>query len=381
MMLKPARVLFGLLATASTLAVTGGSAHAAQGTDIVQATPAPGSHLDPHSSYYVLTMSPGQTVTQKVTITNPNSHAVLVDIGGVDAGTSGATGASYGTPSSQPKSTGEWITFVTDQLQLQPDTGRTVPFTISVPSNVGPGQYLAGVSAAVPLDATHSTVQAQGHSAKFNVTLEPQRILAVEVDVPGPRQPHLAVTGVRPVVQGDTLRLQFAIKNSGNAFAKGSGSVTVPDTNTRDNFSIDTFVSHTSIEYGVPWTKNIVPGTHTVTIRLVDQTGRIVTWSGAVDVSGAVGSSLQHTLAAAKGAHLQHHGGTSPTWIAWLIVPICIAGAVHLHRRRGAAAARRNSGGGPQAPRGVTATPPATTSGADRPPTPTDEKLEARASR
>src|SRR3954468_11218622 len=116
---KTFRVLFALTVAATTIGATGAAAHGGgPAGDIVQAKPADGSHLAPRGGYYVLPMGPGQTITQQVNITNPNSHAVIVDIRGVDAKTGGSTGVSYGTPSSTPTSVGTWVSFVTRQMQL-----------------------------------------------------------------------------------------------------------------------------------------------------------------------------------------------------------------------------------------------------------------------
>jgi hypothetical protein len=190
------------------------------------------------------------------------------------------------------------------------------------------------------------------------------------------------VRSVKPVVQANILRLQFDVGNVGNAFAKGSGSLTVPDTNTRLDFKIDTFVPHTSIKLPLAWTKDVVPGVHSVSLRLQDQNGRIFTWTGSVDVSGATGAALERTLSAAKGAHLGKRnessggGSSSLQWLALLLIPICIAAAVHLHRRRSTS----TSAPSPRTrrPRGFTATPPRER---DEPPDRSDSKVETNVSR
>ncbi len=377
-MLTPARVLLALSASALIISATPVIAHAAPAPDVVHAQVAAGSQTDPHHGYYVLQAKPGASITQQVVVSNPNDHAVVADVTGVDAWTSDATGVSYGTPRSTPKSTGAWITIVTPQLQLAPLASRTIPFTVSVPRDAGAGQYLAAVSISVPGPASPVSAPASGNKAAFAVTLQTQRVIAVEVDVPGPSAPHLAVRAVRPVVQANALRLQFDVANTGNAFAKGQGSLIVADTNTRRDFKIATFVSHTSIKLALAWTKNVVPGVHQVTLRLQDQTGRVVNWTGSVDVTGAAGASLERTLAAAKDAKLHHGGGTSLQWLALLLVPVCIAAAVHLRRRRSSSAPNRPSGpAARRGGRGATATPP-------RPhedPVPSPTKVEAGTSR
>lgn len=331
-MYKALRVLSTLAVAAATFVSTPIAAHGAQSPDLVHAVVAPGSQTDSHAGYYVLRLNPGATITQQIVVSNPNHHAVIADVASVDASTSDATGAVYGTPDSTPVGTGSWISFVTNQLQLAPGERRSLPFTVTVPRNAKPGQYLAAVSVAVPLAKTAASTPPDRRQAGFEVKLQPQRVIAVEVDVPGPRAPHLVVRGVKPVVQGTTLRLQFDVANTGNAFAKGHGTVTVADTKTRQDFKIGTFISHTAIKYAIAWTTDVVPGLHAVTMRLQDQTGRIATWTGTVDVSGSLGKQLQHDLTSAK--QLSHKSGTSFAWIAWLVIAICIAAAIHLRRRR-----------------------------------------------
>ena len=330
---------------------------------------------------YVIQAKAGATITQQVVVDNPNDHTVTANVSGVDAWTADATGASYGTPGSTPKSTGTWITFVTPQLQLTASQSRTIPFTVTVPTTALPGQYLAAVSVSVPAGSTPSSTPHNGNQAGFAITLQTQRVIAVEIDVPGPRTPHLVVRSVKPVVQANILRLQFDVANVGNAFAKGSGTLTVPDTNTRLDFPVNTFVPHTSIKLPLAWTKDVVPGVHQVSLRLQDQNGRIFTWTGSVDVSGAVGAALERTLSAAKGAHLgKHNNGkgssSSLQWLALLLIPICIAAAVHLHRRRSASAPASSPSG--RRPRGFTSTPPRDR---DASPDPSESKVETNASR
>jgi hypothetical protein len=376
MTFTPVRVLFAMSVAAFTITAVPGLANAAQAPDVVHAVVAPGSQTDPHHGYYVLGVKPGATITQQLVVTNPNDHTVTANVSGVDAWTGDATGVSYGAPGSTPKGTGTWIGLVTPQLQLAAHETRTIPFTVAVPTSAQAGQYLAALSVSVPLPPSQAANGAGGNTG-FDVRLQPQRLVAVEVDVAGPRAPHLVVQGVKPVVQANTLRLQFVVANVGNAFATGHGSLTVADTNTRRDFDIKTFVSHTTAKLAMAWTKDVVPGVHQVTLRLQDQSGRVVTWTGPVDVSGSIATSLEHTLAAAKNAKLHHSSGTSMKWLALLVVPVCIAAAVHLHRRR--------SGSTPvpvptvgRKLRGSTAVPPRTAEDTEHAPTP---KVEARASR
>ena len=328
-----------LVASGSVVAAVAAATPAAaatKGTDTVTAYPAPGSKVAPNSHYYRLTAGPGASVTQTVHLVNKNKHAIDVRIAGLDGYTSDATGAAYTTPNRVAKHTGTWIVVSTPELTMQPAEERDVTFTLHVPTNAKPGEYLGAVGLWVPLDSS-TTTRPGGNHAGFAVTLQGERVIAVEVVVPGPEHASLAVTGVTPVAAPDGLRLQVGIANQGNTFTHGSGVVTVADTKLNFPFQIDTFVSHTSITYRVPWTRTVVPGDHDVSVKLTYDNGRVTTWNGTIAIAGTLQRQLQKdlhdtTVGAPKPA--SSHSLTPFLAIALLGALVCIGGAVALRRRR-----------------------------------------------
>ncbi|HET9728191.1 MAG TPA: hypothetical protein VFR41_02160, partial [Acidimicrobiia bacterium] len=165
------------------------------------------------------------------------------------------------------------------------------------------------------------------------ITIDRQfvRVLAVEVDVPGPRAPQLVVAGAEPKLTPYGMALDVHIANKGNAFAHGNGVIRVPDTNTDYSFKVNTFVSHTAIVYElVPWTKTAVPGTHPVQVDITYDGGRRATWSGQVVVSPSAVGDLA-SLKPQNGTH----GGSFP-WLlllAALAAVFLIGGAILVRRR------------------------------------------------
>jgi hypothetical protein len=307
---------------------------ATKGTDTVNASAAPGSMLAPHSHYYRIVGAPGSSVTQTVDLVNKNSHPIDVRVAGLDGYTSDATGAAYTTPANVAKGTGTWIVVSTPELTLQAGEPRAVDFTVQIPAHTAPGEYLAAVGMWVPLAST-TTTQPGGNHAGFAVTLQGERVIAVEIIVPGPERASLVVGGVKAVAAPDGLRLQVAISNTGNAFTHGSGVITVADTKLDYPFDIDTFVSHTTIHYLLPWTRSVVPGTHQVSIKLTYDGGRVTTWNGAIVIAGALQRDLQTAL------HATQVGAPAPSrnWSQWLltggfvVLALCAAGAFWLRRR------------------------------------------------
>jgi len=289
-----------VIAVACFAAVVGAApARAVDQGDAVGASVPPGSLTPPNARFYLLPLRPGQNVTQTLHLQNPNDHAVNVVIEPVDAGTNSITGVRYGTPGSPKALTSRWVVVSTPQVTLQAGEERNVLFTVQVPSGVKPGQYLAGLSASVPVTPDTSGVAAPPRGgAAFAMALQLQRAIAVEVDVPGPRAPKLVVTGATASASpaGNGVDLGIHIANTGNAFAHGTGVIRVADTNTDFPFKIDTFVPGTSIVYPVTWTKTIVAGDHHIEVDLTYEGGQHTSWTGTVDIAGALKDKLEHSL-------------------------------------------------------------------------------------
>lgn len=90
--------------------------------------------------------------------------------------------------------------------------------------------------------------------------------------------------------------MQVGIANTGNAFTHGTGVVIVADTKLNFPCTIDTFVSHTAIQYRVPWTRPVVPGEHPVSIKLTYDGQRVTTWNGSITIAGSFQRQLQQDL-------------------------------------------------------------------------------------
>ncbi len=221
----------------------------------------------------------------------------------------------------------------TPEVTLAPNTERDIPFTVRVPLNVGPGQYLAGMSASVPLSAADSsTTVPRGDQAGFSMAVRFQRAIAVEIDVPGVRAPNLQVSGAEPKATPGGVDLGIHIANDGNAFAHGAGVVRVADTNTDASFKIDTFVAGTAIVYPLAWTKSVVPGSHHVEVDLTYEGGRRTTWNGTVVIAGDAQTRLENSL---RNVAVGGHGSRSNLVLvlAGLLVVALVGAATALRRR------------------------------------------------
>ena len=298
----------------------------------VGAAPGPGSHLAPNHGHYLVQLRAGESITQSVKITNPNAQSLLTRITGADALTNNATGVAFRSPLNAQALQAKWISVATPVVTLAKGETRLVSFTVRVPPGTPPGQYMAGVSVWVPLTSRSKLPRPGQNQATFSLDLQIQRVIPIEIDVPGPWAPRLSVSSASaiPTAAGITLGVHMA--NTGNAFALGSGVIRVPDTKTDYSFKIKTFIGGTSIVYPMTWVSTIPVGSHHVEVDLNYNGGRHLTWNGTVNVSGALASGLPKQL---QELHVpSKRGGINWLLIAALVLLLAlIAGALLLRRR------------------------------------------------
>ncbi|HEV7524049.1 MAG TPA: DUF916 domain-containing protein [Acidimicrobiia bacterium] len=301
--------------------------------DVVAATVPPGSQISPKGNFYLLNANPGATITQNFRVVNSNDHPITVVIEAVDATTGDLTGVQLARPGSAKALTSRWLVVSSPQVTLAPKQARDLPFTVHVPLTAKPGQYLAAMSASVPLaPADTKANQPPPGKAGFSMDVRFQRGIAVEIDVPGPRAPNLQVSGAVPKATPDGVELGIHMANTGNAFGHGTGVVRVADTGTDVSFKIDTFVSQSAIVYPMQWTKTVVPGSHHVEVDLTYEGGRRSTWSGTVVIAGAAQSQLESSLrnVTVRG----HSSGIALLLIVAGALFVVLAGAAVVMRRR-----------------------------------------------
>jgi hypothetical protein len=209
---------------------------------------------------------------------------------------------------------------------------RSVPFTVRVPAGTPPGQYMAGISAWVPLSSRTKLPRPGQNQATFSLDLQIQRVVPIEIDVPGAWVPKLSVSSAEAIRTAAGITLGVHMANSGNAFALGSGVIRVPETKTDYTFKINTFLGGTSIVYPMTWTQSLPVGSQRVEVDLNYTGGRHLTWNGTIDVSSVFSSGLPKQLGE---LHTASKHGTFP-WlllVALLLLLALILGAVLMRRR------------------------------------------------
>lgn len=270
--------------------VGAGAATAQEGGVNFVVEPVPGSSTAAPGGYFVITTTPGGQVSQAIGIRNDSADRLELRLAAVDAATGQLGGVSYALETETSTRTGAWITLDRTALTLEPKASAVVPFRVAVPSGAESGEHLAGISVAAPAEKGAPGAAGAGQ-AGVSVDVQTRRIVAVQVNLPGPSDPELVVTGVSPAGRPDGLYLQIAIENTGRGLTKGEGTISLPDQGFERPFSIDTFVPGTSIAYPIKWADSAPDGDYRarVEIRYGERTAH---WDGTITIGQAVQKEL-----------------------------------------------------------------------------------------
>ncbi|CAB4874358.1 unannotated protein [freshwater metagenome] len=163
-------------------------------------------------------LAPGATVKDSITVKNASAAPLDLDVYSADAFNVEA-GAGFALRKRGETNTdvGSWITVGKTKIVLQPGQKGNVPFTLTVPRGVTPGDHAGGVVTIEPAPTP------TGDSSQLLI----QRALGVRVyvRVAGPLSPRLTVTNVDLAVKPARLpfvgqqggaTVTYTVKNSGN---------------------------------------------------------------------------------------------------------------------------------------------------------------------
>ena len=250
-------------------------------------SPATGSEMSEGGDYFVLPMSAGEVATQGVTVSNPSSQPLSIRLAAVDAATAQMGGVDYGAEATAPEATGKWIALDKEQVRLDPGASTEVEFKVTAPADAPTGVHLAGL--VIWVEGTES--KAVEGAASMNV--QARRVIAVQVELPGPAAPALEIRSAEAEARPDGLYLGIELFNSGNGFAKGTGTVSIEGRDAQESFALDTIVPRTGTTFPFRWDASSIPsGSYDVSVE-IDYGGGVATWQGEVVVGASVQSDLR----------------------------------------------------------------------------------------
>jgi hypothetical protein len=228
--------------------------------------------------YFVFDAASGSVAEGRIRVTNSGDRAGRARLYSVDATTGPTTGAAYLTEPGTGSGLAQWTRPEVASVRLQPGESKVVPFTVLIPWGMDAGDYLGGITADPGIRRGRAVKR---NESSFRIDVRTLTVIAVQVRIPGPRVPALAIDGVRAGGIPSYQQLFVGLRNEGNVLVKGSGSVVVRDgdgrTLKRSRFPLDTFVPRTRVDYPVGVSGKALPrGTYraTVTVRYAGRTVR-----------------------------------------------------------------------------------------------------------
>ena len=177
-------------------------------------------------AHLVHDVTPGQTISDFVSVTNFSDTPLHLDVYGGDAFTPQDGGYDLLARDKTSVDVGAWISLGRTVLDLAPQETAVIPVTIQVPGNATPGDHSGGIVAALVTTATDATGQ--------QVTVENRVGARVYLRVEGEVAPRLDVTDLsssyagtlNPAGQG-SVDVTYTVVNSGNVRLSGTQTVEV----------------------------------------------------------------------------------------------------------------------------------------------------------
>jgi hypothetical protein len=216
--------------------------------------------------YFDLTMKPGETRSLDVEISNAGDATISARTYASDVYTI-INGGFGGRLRDEPQTgTTRWLGYSTDVLELQAGESIARPFTVAVPADAGPGEYITS------LVLENDRPIGAGGALVFNQIV--RQAVAVVVTLPGQRSPGLMIGAATHRVVAGTSIVAVAVANTGNVRLKPIVQFTLFDSAgarvIQSSVQMDTFYADTETFVEVPLAAPLLPGQYTVRMSLDD---------------------------------------------------------------------------------------------------------------
>ena len=256
------RALVGLLGVL-LLSIAGAGLVRADGVKLVLLP------VDQPGPYFDVTMRPGEKRTFEVEIGDAVPAPLAARTYAADVYT--IINGGFGGRLRDEARTGmtTWLDYPTETVQLRAGQAVHRRFTVTVPRDAGPGEYISSLVLENELP-----IRAGG---SVSVDQYVRQAVAVVVTVPGERSPRLAIgAATHEVVAGRSI-VSAAVENTGNVRLKPVVGFILLDASgaqvSRTSLQMDTFYARTGTTVEVALAAVLLPGVYTIKLTLDDAIG------------------------------------------------------------------------------------------------------------
>lgn len=285
--------------------------------------PDPQRSASSQRAYFVFEGTAGQTIEDVVVVRNQSEESIQLSLFSADAVTASRGGVAVATGSNDtPKGAGAWLDISQTRLTLAPGDVHSVPFTVSLPGDLTPGEYVASIVAERIREGESGEIGSSG------VRFIPRFAVTVLVRLPGSGadalRSHLEITDLKASTSSGHQMVVADLTNSGNAgLAKAEGNLTVSRTDgvrlQEMPVRLGFFLAHDSLDYRIGLEQELAAGEYDVTLLLTYV-------RGTVKLTRRLYLSKPQELPVVRAETLSELSENQPPLPRWMVLTIAAAG-------------------------------------------------------
>jgi hypothetical protein len=288
------------------------------GTGPFGLVPAPTAAGQPRS-FFSLTIAPGRAARDTAVISNEGAATERLRVTLSRGVTAANSGSAFEGATRRCSGAGCWLSGLPATVTLAPGAREALPFRVAVPARTRPAQYLAGITAESAIRPRAVRVGVNGHASAKAIIIDQVTVgVAVTVGSLARLRTAVRISRVSAGWVGSTPRLYIPVHNSGQTFARATGTVSCRAAGRSRSYRV---IMETVLPGGGAVLPVNAPGLTSgpvpCTVRLRAATGALITWSGVVSVPKRV---LTRTYHPAKGVYVSLPESTVPPWAIALMV-------------------------------------------------------------
>jgi hypothetical protein len=132
---------------------------------------------------FSMEIRPGEAQTETLEIKNESTDTATIKIYGTDSGTNDKGSLAFKLSTEKQSEAGRWITPLQPNINLEPDQSINTEFTVLIPPDTEPGEYLGGISVEI------SNIGTQTNESGGKVQVNIRKIEKVYIKVTDNPQP------------------------------------------------------------------------------------------------------------------------------------------------------------------------------------------------
>ncbi|WP_327290496.1 WxL protein peptidoglycan domain-containing protein [Streptomyces sp. NBC_01198] len=216
------RVVLALLMALTVAGLAGGPA-AAAGGDVTWTVRTAANTFGADRSSFSYSVNPGGQVKDTMTVANRGKAPLTLAVYASDGYTTGNGQLDLLTRDKKSVGIGAWVRAGRADVVVKPGQSADVPFTVTVPANATPGDYVGGILTSL-----------KQPDAEQGITVDRRLGIRIAVRVSGALKPSLAVENLHthysgtldPFAKGDAT-VTYTVHNTGNAVLSAEQAVSV----------------------------------------------------------------------------------------------------------------------------------------------------------